>query len=214
MGVGVLLLHNSLTGPVDDHKPYTRPAAVTHATPPSAAAAAADQALPRAMPERLSIPEIAVDAPFTRLSIGASGQLNAPPAGEANLVGWFEGGVSPGERGSSIVVGHVDTKTGPAVFAQLRQLKPGSMVYVTRADDTVARFKVDSLNTFSKDRFPDHLVYADTRSPQLRLITCDGAYNHVTHDYEANLVVFAHLDPVGQAGGMKAAPSRAPRTSR
>ncbi|WP_373686239.1 class F sortase [Streptomyces lunaelactis] len=152
--------------------------------------------LPRSAPKRLSILEIAVDAPFTELSVGASGQLDAPPPDNNNLVGWFRGGATPGERGTSIVAGHVDTKTGPAVFLLLSALKPGSRVDITREDGTVAIFTVDSVETFSKARFPNERVYADTPSPQLRLITCGGDYDRKAKDYEDNVVVFAHLDSV------------------
>nr|WP_262387373.1 class F sortase [Streptomyces sp. TRM49041] len=210
IGLGALLLHNSVDGSTVDQAQQTPPAAVTSAAPappaspaspaaPKPTATARDQALPRSAPKRLSIPAIGVDAPFTGLSIGKSGQLNAPPANDDNLVGWFEGGASPGERGSSIVVGHVDTKTGPAVFVLLRTLNPGAMVNITRADGTVARFKVDSVDTFSKANFPDDKVYADTPTPQLRLITCGGKYNRTSRDYEANVVVFAHLDGATRA---------------
>jgi LPXTG-site transpeptidase (sortase) family protein len=197
VGLGALIIHNSLASQAD-LKPQTRPAAVAPAAPRETAPAA-DQALPRAVPKRLSIPEIAVNAPFTGLSIGASGQLDPPPAGETNLVGWFRDGASPGERGSSIVVGHVDTKTGPAVFSRLRTLKPGNMVHIARKDGSVASFKVDSVRTFSKADFPNDRVYSDTPSPQLRLITCGGAYNRSAREYEDNVVVFAHLDSAHRA---------------
>ena len=155
--------------------------------------------LPRSAPKRLSIPQIGVDAPFTTLSIGASGRLDAPPANNSNLVGWFVGGVSPGERGAAIVAGHVDTKTGPAVFLQLSKLKAGSKVAITREDGMVASFVVDSVESFSKARFPNQRVYADTPSPQLRLITCGGSYDRKKKDYTENVVAFAHLDSAQHA---------------
>ncbi|MPY60950.1 class F sortase [Streptomyces spongiae] len=201
-GLGALLIHNSMESQAD-LKPQSRPAAIAPATPRATASTApsatAEPALPRSAPERLSIPAIAVSAPFTELSIGASGQLDPPPADDSNLVGWFQDGASPGERGASIVVGHVDTKTGPAVFSRLGALRPGSMVRIIRADRTVANFKVDSVKAFSKEDFPNDRVYADTPSPQLRLITCGGAYNQSTREYEENVVVFAHLDSVRRA---------------
>ncbi|MPY47350.1 class F sortase [Streptomyces acidicola] len=190
-GLGALLIHNSMESRAD-LKPQTPPPVVAPATP-RATASAADPALPRSVPERISIPQIGVNAPFTGLSIGASGQLNPPPADDTNLVGWFRDGASPGERGSSIVVGHVDTKTGPAVFARLEELRSGSTVRITRADGIVASFKVDSVKSFSKADFPNKRVYADASSPELRLITCGGAYNKSTREYEENVVVFAHL---------------------
>ncbi|MFI2645837.1 class F sortase [Streptomyces sp. NPDC018610] len=195
VGLGLVLIHNSL-GTTRASLPYpARPTTAASAFPhPKTSASPDGIALPRSAPKRISIPDIDVDAPFTGLSIGASGQLDPPPAEDTNLVGWFQDGASPGERGASIVVGHVDTKTGPAVFAQLSTLEPGSRIDITRSDGVVASFKVDAVDTFSKADFPNDEVYADTSDPELRLITCGGSYNRTIQDYESNVVVFAHLD--------------------
>ncbi|MET7382139.1 class F sortase [Streptomyces sp. NPDC005526] len=207
MALGALLIHNSLDTPVQGLGSPTqvRPTTVYSSAPdvPGIEATSppptADDSLSRSEPTRLSIPSIGVNAPFTKLNIGPSGQLQAPPPNNTNLVGWFEGGVSPGERGASIVVGHLDTKIGRAVFADLDTLRHGSLVKITRADGVTARFKVDSVQVFSKANFPNDKVYADTPTPELRLITCGGAYNHTVRDYEDNVVVFAHLDSTDPA---------------
>ncbi|MFI7499977.1 class F sortase [Streptomyces sp. NPDC049687] len=149
--------------------------------------------LPRARPVRLRIPRISVDAPFTDLAIGPKGQLEAPPPDDTNLVGWYAKGPSPGETGTSIIAGHVDTKTSAAVFAGLRELRKGDVFDVLRADGRSAHFVVDSVETFAKDDFPSERVYNDTSRAEARLITCAGAYDHGVRDYTDNLVVFAHL---------------------
>ncbi|GGS76803.1 MULTISPECIES: class F sortase [Streptomyces] len=149
--------------------------------------------LPRSEPTRLHIPKISVDAPFTSLAIGASGQLQPPPAGDTNLVGWYADGVSPGEKGTAIIAGHVDTVTSPAVFANLDDLEPGDRFSVERADGRTADFVVDDTETFAKDDFPSSRVYADASRPEVRLITCAGDYDRTVRDYTDNLVVFAHL---------------------
>ncbi|WP_327292644.1 class F sortase [Streptomyces sp. NBC_01198] len=149
--------------------------------------------LPHSNPTRLTIKNIAVNAPFTPLHLDAAGNLNAPPAGNTNLVGWYAEGPTPGERGPAIVAGHVDTKTGPAVFLLLRLLRPGATADITRADGTVATFTVDSVEMFSKGKFPDQRVYGPTPDPQLRIITCGGSYDRSKRDYTDNVVVFAHL---------------------
>lgn len=190
--LGAFLIYNSVEV-TEDPEPQARPVAAPSAKPRATASPAAGPALPRSVPKRLTIPEIAVQAPFAPLSIGASGQLNPPTPGNNNLVGWYRDGASPGERGASIVAGHVDTKTGPGVFLQLSTLAPGSMVEITREDGIIATFKVDSVETFSKANFPNDRVYADTPTAQLRLITCGGAYDHKAKDYVDNVVVFAHL---------------------
>ncbi|MFH9729064.1 class F sortase [Streptomyces sp. NPDC017260] len=153
----------------------------------------ADTDLPRSKPVRLLIPEISVDAPFTDLAIGANGQLEPPPPDDTNLVGWYAKGASPGERGTSIIAGHVDTKTSAAVFAYLGQLDEGDVFHVRRADGRRATFEVDGLETFDKDDFPSERVYGDADRPEVRLITCAGDYDRKAKDYTENLVVFAHL---------------------
>jgi LPXTG-site transpeptidase (sortase) family protein len=149
--------------------------------------------LPRAEPTRLHIPKISVDAPFTDLAIDATGKLEAPPANDTNLVGWYSKGVSPGEVGTAVIAGHVDTKTSAAVFAGLGDLEKGDKFSVERSDGRTASFVVDSAETFAKDAFPDDRVYADTPDAEVRLITCAGTYDRTVMDYTDNLVVFAHL---------------------
>jgi LPXTG-site transpeptidase (sortase) family protein len=118
--------------------------------------------------------------------------LEAPPADDVNLVGWHAEGAAPGERGTSIIAGHVDTKTSPAVFAGLGELGKGDVFHVVRADRERVSFVVDDVGTFEKDDFPDERVYADAPRPEVRLITCAGAYDRSVMDYTENLVVFAH----------------------
>lgn len=134
-----------------------------------------------------------MSAPFVPLAIDRSGQLEAPPADDVNLVGWHAEGAAPGEPGTSIIAGHVDTATSPAVFAGLSELKEGDVFHVVRADRSRATFVVDGAETFEKDNFPDRRVYADAPRPEVRLITCAGDYDRTAKDYTENLVVFAHL---------------------
>ncbi|MFF9625637.1 class F sortase [Streptomyces griseosporeus] len=176
-----------------------QPPAAAQAALPSAGAPAAPadpeagKHLPRSAPVRLLIPKISVDAPFTTLSLGPTGQLQPPPAADTNLVGWYAGGASPGETGTAIVAGHVDTATSAAVFARLDELRAGDVFRIQRADGRTASFVVDDTETFDKDSFPDERVYADAPRAEVRLITCAGDYDRSVRDYTENLVVFAHL---------------------
>ncbi|TMU90295.1 class F sortase [Streptomyces sp. DASNCL29] len=210
--IGVFLIYNSVDAASQNTPSAARPAASapasisapesdtsnedTYADSPESTTAPESRpgpALPRSPASHLDIPSIGVSAPFTPLSLDAAGVLVPPPDTDQNLVGWYEGGPAPGERGNAIVAGHVDTKIGPAVFYALGQLKPKSKVAITREDGIVATFVVDKVKTFKKDAFPDKQVYGDTPNAQLRLITCGGAYDHTAKDYTANVVVFAHL---------------------
>ncbi|KUJ70853.1 peptidase C60 [Streptomyces albus subsp. albus] len=196
--IGALLIYQSVDASSEPSP--GRGSAASTASPDTGAATrdssgpSRDPALPRSAPVRLKIPSVGVDAPFTELTLDASGRLQAPPPDDNNLVGWFRDGASPGERGNAIVAGHVDTRTGPAVFWPLSSLKAKAKVTVVRADGIRATFVVDEVSTFAKDDFPDERVYGDTEDAQLRLITCGGSYDHTAKDYTANVVVFAHLD--------------------
>lgn len=131
------------------------------------------------------------------LGLDAKGQLATPPVDNPGVVGWYAKGVTPGERGTAVVVGHRDTLTGPAVFLNLGVLNPGNTVRVARADGKVAVFTVDRVKTYAKDDFPDKEVYGATGRPELRLLTCGGSFDRKT-GYDANVVVFAHLTDIAQ----------------
>ncbi|GGV22531.1 hypothetical protein GCM10010293_19250 [Streptomyces griseoflavus] len=205
-GAGLLLAMTLLGGgedpPDDAHGPHAAPAVSTAPSAPGSSAPAstgpaagepAGKALPRSEPTRLVVPGIGVDAPFIDLAINGKGQLEPPPAHNTNLVGWYAKGVSPGERGTAIIAGHVDTATSPAVFARLSELEKGDRFRVLRADGSKATFEVAETESFEKDDFPDERVYADTPDAQVRLITCAGDYDRAAKDYTENLVVFARL---------------------
>ncbi|KOX04556.1 sortase [Streptomyces sp. NRRL B-1140] len=186
----------------DDAGPPHAPPAVAASSavpdlPDTPASTAPDRSdgprLPRSRPVRLLIPKISVDAPFTDLALNDFGQLEPPPPNDTNLVGWYAKGHTPGEAGTAIIAGHVDTATSPAVFAGLSALKKGDRFQVTRADGSKATFAVDATESFEKDEFPSKRVYGDTPRAQVRLITCSGSYDRQARDYTENLVVFAHL---------------------
>ncbi|MFJ4789450.1 class F sortase [Streptomyces sp. NPDC088794] len=148
--------------------------------------------LPRSRPIRVTIPFIDVDAPVIGLGLDRDRRLTAPPEGDADQVGWYRGGPSPGERGTAVVVGHLDTHAGPAVFAGLGELDAGHRVELRRADGRTAVYTVDAVLTYEKAHFPNREVYGTRDRPELRLITCGGSYDRRT-GYAGNTVVFAHL---------------------
>ncbi|OII59802.1 class F sortase [Streptomyces sp. CC53] len=141
---------------------------------------------------RVRIEALKVDAPVMDVGLDAEGWISAPPPQDRNLAGWYQNGISPGQRGTSVIVGHVDNEEGPAVFYGLGSLKPGQRVEVTRYDGRVAVFQVYGVEVFSKDDFPGVRVYGDTGHPELRVITCGGGYSRAG-GYDGNVVVFARM---------------------
>ncbi|MFF3980534.1 class F sortase [Streptomyces sp. NPDC055808] len=163
----------------------------------------APPALPPSPAVSLAVPHLGIEAPVIALGLDAQRRLATPPVDDAKVVGWYQGGPSPGELGTAVAVGHRDTRTGPAVFAGLRALRPGRTVEARRADGRVAVYTVDKVKTYDKAHFPDQEVYGPTDRPELRVITCGGRFSTKT-GYESNLVVFAHLTQVRTAADHQA----------
>lgn len=155
-------------------------------------ARAAQDPLPYSVPRRVVIPEIQVDAPIMPVGLDADGWVDAPPPEDPNLAGWFSGAVSPGEKGTAVVVGHVDNKQGPAVFYGLGALRKGNRVEISREDGKTAVFEIYGIEVFSKNDFPSDRVYNSTGSAELRVITCGGGFSQ-QNGYEGNVVTFARL---------------------
>jgi sortase (surface protein transpeptidase) len=109
------------------------------------------------------------------------------------LAGWYKHGPTPGEPGPAVIAGHIDSYHGPAVFSRLSALQPGGLVRVAEQDGLVAVFRVYAVGQYPKTAFPTSQVYANTNSPELRLITCGGAFDNRIHSYTDNVVVYATL---------------------
>jgi len=150
---------------------------------PSAAYQVAD-------PVRVRVPKVSINASVEPLEV--TNDTLPVPASFQNT-GWWHEGPEPGEPGPSVIVGHVDSRTGPAVFYRLRELHAGDQILVDRADGTVATFTIEKLEQHKKDSFPTQAVYGDTLDPQLRLVTCGGAFDRTSRRYLDNIIVYARL---------------------
>jgi LPXTG-site transpeptidase (sortase) family protein len=189
---GLALIRNG-SGEFDSGPPQPASAAAPASTAPAhTSTSAAPAALPFSAVDRVRIPTIRVDAPVIPVGLDADGWVAAPPPDNANLAGWFTGAVSPGEKGTAVIVGHVDNKQGPAVFYGLGALKKGNRIEVLRKDGRTAVFEIYGIEVFEKSKFPGDRVYGSKGTPELRVITCGGGFSK-QHGYDGNVVVFARL---------------------
>jgi hypothetical protein len=142
-----------------------------------------------AVPVRLRIPAQRIDSRLQRLGLAADGTIAAPTRWP--VAGWYERGPRPGQQGPAVIVGHIDSRSGPAVFFRLPLLKRGDLVFVDRKDGSTARFRVTGRRQVAKVRFPAAAVYAPTLQPSLQLITCGGSFDRSLGHYRDNIIVTA-----------------------
>ncbi|GIJ49142.1 class F sortase [Virgisporangium aliadipatigenens] len=139
-------------------------------------------------PKRLRIPALGMDVPLGTVGLDQAGAIAAPK--DYAQAAWYDGGTAPGDPGPAVIVGHVDSTNGPAVFFDLPRLRTGDTIDVERDSGTV-RFTVVAVRQYPKDDFPTAEVHAATPGPELRLITCGGDFNRRERHYTDNIVVYA-----------------------
>jgi hypothetical protein len=169
------------------------PPSASHASPTSTVA---PLVLPRSDPVAIDIPAIGVHSSLLYLGLNSDGTVQVPsgPSYNYNKAGWYRYSPTPGSVGPAVILGHVDSGAwGPSVFFKLGDLRPGNRVMVSRRDGLVAVFEITGVRRYPKDHFPTQLVYGNTKTAALRLITCGGAFNFSTGHYVDNIIVFASL---------------------
>ncbi|MFD9407777.1 class F sortase [Streptomyces sp. NPDC059989] len=164
---------------------------------------AAHAPLAGALPQRVDVPSIGIQAPVISRSLDADGAIEPPPYDSPGTVGWWGKGTLPGAAGAALMVGHVDTRSKPAVFYGLSSAQPGDKVRVVRADGSVAEFTIEDVRVYERAGFDPHKAYGQRVAgrAELRLVTCGGSYDKAAKEYTANVVVSAYLTGAGVRPG-------------
>jgi hypothetical protein len=153
-----------------------------------------EPSLPRSAPVSVVIPEIGVRSPLLRLGLNPDGSIQVPDlTTSADDAAWYKNSATPGQIGTAVIEGHVDSRVGPAVFFRLGALHPGDHIDVTLADGMTAVFRVTGVRKYTKIDFPTEIIYGPTHYSSLRLVTCGGTFDYATGHYLGSVVVFASL---------------------
>jgi LPXTG-site transpeptidase (sortase) family protein len=191
--VGLQTHPHPLAGPVEP-SPHRWATPTTSGTEPGTEPTSPTVAGPvvaRSVPTSLSIPAIGVSVSLSALGLNPTGTVQVPT--DYQQPGWYDLGPSPGQEGSSVILGHVDTVQGPAIFFNLRTLQAGDEVVVTLADSVVTTFQVNTVTMYLKTTFPAQEVYGTHGDSALQLVTCGGTFDTQTGHYLSNVVVYSTL---------------------
>ena len=155
----------------DQQRSLPPPAAAAARLPAVTPTPSATPAMARSAPVRLHIPAIGLTVSVIKLGLSPDHTIQVPGLSQ-RAAGWYKLGPSPGQLGSAVIIGHVDSYLGPAVFFNLRTLRPGNRIIVTLADGVTVRFAVLRVAVYRKTRFPSSLVYEPHGYSALQLVTC------------------------------------------
>lgn len=166
------------------------PASATSIPPPPTSR---PPAVPVSAPVKVAIPSIREGSSLLHLGTLADQTIAVPDQAHANQAGWYTGSPRPGQDGPAVILGHVTSDAGPAVFYRLAKVGVGDQVHVTTADSMVLTFTVYRVASYPKTSFPTSTVYGNTTGPELRVITCGGVFNSGTGHFLNNTVLYARL---------------------
>lgn len=141
-------------------------------------------------PKKIKIPSIGVDAFIQKVGVDQKKEVAVP--NNLFMVGWFVDTVRPGEKGLSLIDGHVSGRRNDGIFKDLEKLKEGDEYSVELGDGTTINYKV-----IGKQSAPvnDSVGIMFSQNPkvsnQLNLVTCSGKYDEKTRSYTERLTVMS-----------------------
>lgn len=167
--------------------PLTTPRKVEHA--PSEKTPSTSIQPVAAMPYKISIPRINTEGYIEPVEILEDGHLGTPS--NVGYAGWYVGSAKPGEKGVSVIDGHVSGRYRGGIFVRLHELQPGDEITIVMGDTTTRQFKVKAIATVGLTDSQKLFTQMDSVERQLNLITCSGNYDRKTQTYDHRLIVYA-----------------------
>ncbi|HCG03384.1 MAG TPA: hypothetical protein DEV93_22960 [Chloroflexi bacterium] len=147
--------------------------------------------VPAGWPKFVMIPRLNVRAPVESLDLSKSLPTHAPY--RWGDVAWYDRGPKPGQLGRANVFGHLDSTCCPAVFWQLKTLKPGDIAEVQYKKGSPLKFKVIWSQNYLNSKLPIKFMFGPASQHGLVLTTCSGVFHTDGTGYDHKLLVYARL---------------------
>lgn len=144
-------------------------------------------------PSRIIIESISVDHPVVPVGLNPDGSMEIPE--DVDEIGWYHPGVKPGELGSAVLAGHVDSAVqGPGALFDLRLIEIGAEIIIEDESGVSRTWVVHDVKRYDKNEIPIEDIFVwDGDSEDIALITCGGEFDRTARSYRDNIVVYASL---------------------
>ena len=108
------------------------------------------------------------------------------------FAGWFDNSPLPGQKGLSVIDGHMRGTYKDAIFKRLGDVKNGEEIVIEFGDRSVKKFKVFASKKLPVDRSAQYLFNKNPDiASQLNIITCSGTFDKTSRTYSDRIVVSA-----------------------
>lgn len=140
-------------------------------------------------PKKISIPKLGIDTFVQNVGVDQNNQITVP--NNIHIAGWFVDSVRPGEKGLSIIDGHINGPTvDDGVFRRLPELAKDDNVSIQLGDGTTHRYAVHEVKTVeTKDSADILFSQIPEIEKQVNLITCSGTYDISQKTYDKRTIV-------------------------
>ena len=145
----------------------------------------------------LIVPSAQLRAAIVRLGVTATNLLGAPD--NPHVIGWWSDGPAPGEAGNVLLDGHrdfadVNDNVGQGVCWLLTETRPGDPLIIRdRTDGSAFVYTVREIHSVNWDDPAGGAFLRSSDDAVLALVTCEGSFDAVAHNYSQRRVVIAGL---------------------
>jgi len=141
-------------------------------------------------PKKIIIPSLNIDNFIQNVGVDQNKQIAAP--NNVHVAGWFVDGARPGDRGLSIIDGHLNGRQSDGVFLNLDKAETGMEFSVKFGDGSTRKFVIKNVQTVNLDQAANVLFSQDPNiKSQLNLITCGGNFDADARLYDKRVIVIA-----------------------
>ncbi|GAB3911818.1 class F sortase [Kibdelosporangium lantanae] len=180
-------------GSTEAKAPAPQPTAGSAPTSPAATGSTGSTGDDRILPTSVEIPKIGAKSTLVEAGLDANRSIEVPPVDNPMQAAWYKFSQVPGDAGPAILLGHVDGNKKPGIFYKLHEVKVGDEILVGRRDGKTLKFVTTKTEQVPKEKLPEDAIYGTTTEPELRVITCGGAFDKAEHSYKDNIIVYAKL---------------------
>lgn len=141
-------------------------------------------------PKKIVYESLGIDSFIQNVGKDQNNEVAVP--NNIHIAGWYVESAPIGQKGLSIIDGHVDGWTEKGIFTSLKDTNIGDLIHIYLGDGEKITYKVFEMNNVDANIAVNYLFSQSPRvTSQLNLITCGGKYNTETKSYENRIIVYA-----------------------